>query len=78
MGTDGHKRVSGKWIASLLQMVLKQHPTYQSIDVKKDLKTQSGVEHILRSGGKKRLLKVNFMVWHAIRMIDSSGKNNST
>jgi len=44
MDSDGHKRASRKWVASLLQMQLKQCSTYPQIDVRKDFKAQLDVQ----------------------------------
>jgi len=41
---DRHKSAYRKWIASLLQTILKHQPTYRLIDTKKDYKAQYGVE----------------------------------
>ena len=38
MGTDGHRRASRKFVASILQNILKYRPTYRVCDVRKDYK----------------------------------------
>jgi len=43
MGTDGHRRASRKFVASILQNMLKHHPTYRAYDARKDFKAQFGV-----------------------------------
>jgi len=43
MGTDGHNRASRKWVASIVQNILKHHPTYKACDARKNFKALYGV-----------------------------------
>ena len=43
MGTDGHRRASRKWVASIVQNILKHRPTYRACDARKDFKDPHGV-----------------------------------
>ena len=42
-GIDGHRRASMKWVASSIQNILKNRPTYRACDTRKDFKALYGV-----------------------------------
>ena len=43
MGIDAHRRASRKFVASVMQNILKHRPTYRVCDARKDFNAQFGV-----------------------------------